>query len=198
MVHDNSPSNWDTIVFTIRITIWDTTVLLPWIGPWVTLETSYVSKANDFASSLLETRPHGKLINRKLQIKQKLYIWNEKTQTQRRGETELRLVYHTVFLKHIRHSPVLGFELASTSLDTSIFTCKAAPLYIFGELNVSSITLNLELRSSKKEWERKENETSLILKLENESLYKGLRKEFVSIIETPKLNFRVSIVRHET
>lgn len=51
---------------------------------------------------------------------------------------------------------VARIKLASTSQDTTVFSCKATPLYISDELNyVSSITLNLEIRSFKRKCERK-------------------------------------------
>ena len=92
----------------------------------------------------------------KIKIEQKLFVRNEKTRSQRQGVTEMRPVYHTVSLKQIHYPPVLEFKLAFASQDSTVSSCKTARLCNSGELNyVNSITFNLELRLSKKEWERK-------------------------------------------
>lgn len=66
---------------------------------------------------------------------------------------ELRLVYYTVFLKQIRYPTILGFELVSVFNDTTVSSCKVAPICNSGKLNyVNSIILDLKFKSSKKKW----------------------------------------------
>ena len=67
------------------------------------------------------------------------------------------------------HPPkLLGFELVSAFQNTMVSNCKTTLFYNSDELNyVSFITLNLELRPSKREWKRKKekevrSESSLI------------------------------------